>query len=233
MRIDVLTLFPEMFDGVLGASMLGRAQANGLMDIALHNIRDYADNKHRKTDDYPFGGGAGMVMMPQPIFDCMEAVQGDAPAHRILLTPRGRLLTSARAKELASFDRLILLCGHYEGVDERVQAIIDEELSIGDYVLTGGELPAMVLIDCVSRFVPGVLGSELSAEDESHADGLLEYPHYTRPADFRGMLVPEILQNGHHAKIEQWRHEQALQKTKEMRPTLLGRFGKTKDDVSR
>ena len=226
MRIDILTLFPEMFCGVFGTSMLGRAQANGLLDIRTHNIRDYADNKHRKTDDYPFGGGAGMVMMPQPIFDCMEAVQGGETAHRILLTPRGRLLTPERAKELAAFDRLILLCGHYEGVDERVNTIIDEELSIGDYVLTGGELPAMVLVDCVARFVPGVLGSEQSAEDESHSDGLLEYPQYTRPANFRGMEVPEILQNGHHANIRKWRQEQALLKTKQMRPVLLGRFGK-------
>ena len=227
MQIDILTLFPEMFSGVFGASMLGRAQANGLLTIRTHNIRDYADNKHRKTDDYPFGGGAGMVMMPQPIFDCMAAVQGESPAHRVLLTPRGRLLTPKRAKELAGEEHLILLCGHYEGVDERVNTIIDEELSIGDYVLTGGELPAMVLVDCVSRFVPGVLGSEESAVDESHADGLLEYPQYTRPADFRGMTVPEVLQNGHHAKIVAWRREQALQKTKEMRPVLLGRFGKT------
>ena len=226
MRIDVLTLFPEMFEGVFGTSMLGRARANGLLEIETHNIRDYADNKHRKTDDYPFGGGAGMVMMAQPIFDCMEAVQGDAPAHRILLSPRGKLLTPQRARELAGYDRLILLCGHYEGVDERVNAIIDEELSIGDYVLTGGELPAMVLVDCVSRFIPGVLGSEASAEDESHTDGLLEYPQYTRPADFRGMQVPEVLQNGHHAKIVAWRHEQSLLKTKRMRPVLLGRFGR-------
>ena len=226
MRIDVLTLFPEMFEGVFGSSMLGRARANGLLEIETHNIRDYADNKHRKTDDYPFGGGAGMVMMAQPIFDCMAAVQGDRSAHRILLTPRGKLLTPQRARELAGFDRLILLCGHYEGVDERVNTIIDEELSIGDYVLTGGELPAMVLVDCVSRFIPGVLGSEASAEDESHTDGLLEYPQYTRPADFRGMQVPEVLQNGHHAKIVAWRHEQSLLKTKQMRPVLLGRFGK-------
>ena len=215
-----------MFTGVFGSSMLGRAQANGLLEIHTHNIRDYADNKHRKTDDYPFGGGAGMVMMAQPIFDCMEAVQGDAPAHRILLTPRGQLLTAKRAQELAKEERLILLCGHYEGVDERVNTIIDEELSIGDYVLTGGELPAMVLVDCLSRFIPGVLGSEESALDESHADGLLEYPQYTRPADFRGMIVPEILQNGHHAKIQKWRHEQSLLKTKQMRPILLGHFGK-------
>ena len=229
MKIDVLTLFPEMFEGVLSASILGRAQAGGLLSIETHDIRAYTDNKHRKTDDYPFGGGAGLVMMAQPIFDCMAAVQGNEPAHRILLTPRGRLLTSERAKALASYDRLILLCGHYEGVDERVNAIIDEEISIGDYVLTGGELPAMVLIDCVSRFIPGVLGSEESAQDESHAAGLLEYPQYTRPASFRGMDVPEILLNGHHANIAKWRHDQAMEKTRAVRPCLLGTFGKNKE----
>ncbi len=226
MRIDILTLFPEMFDGVCGASILGRAQASGLLSIRTHNIRDYADNKHRKTDDYPFGGGAGLVMMAQPIFDCMAAVCGEDRPHRILLTPRGKLLTSERARELSKLDRLVLLCGHYEGVDERVNTLIDEEISIGDYVLTGGELPAMVLIDCLSRFIPGVLGSSDSAEDESHAQGILEYPQYTRPASFRGLDVPEILLNGYHAKINQWRHAQALEKTREMRPCLLGTFGK-------
>lgn len=225
MQIDILTLFPEMFDGVFGSSMLGRAQANGLLTVRMHNIRDYADNKHRKTDDYPFGGGAGMVMMPQPIFDCMAAVQGTDKAHKILLTPRGSLLTTKRAQELSGLDRLILLCGHYEGVDERVNTIIDEELSIGDYVLTGGELPAMVLVDCLARFIPGVLGSEESALDESHSEGLLEYPQYTRPAVFLGMEVPQILQNGHHANIRKWRQEQAILKTKQNRPVLLGRFG--------
>ena len=175
-----------MFDGVLNTSILGRARQSGVLSIATHNIRDYTDNKHRKTDDYPFGGGAGLVMMAQPIFDCMEAVCGGQKPHRILLTPRGKLLTSDRAKELSKLDRIVLLCGHYEGVDERVNTLIDEEISIGDYVLTGGELPAMVLIDCLSRFIPGVLGSEESAEDESHANGLLEYPQYTRPASFRG-----------------------------------------------
>ena len=226
MRIDILTLFPEMFGNVLGASILGRAKAGGILDVRTHNIRDYADNKHRKTDDYPFGGGAGLVMMAQPIFDCMAAVCGADTPHRILLTPRGKLLTSERAKELSKLDRIVLLCGHYEGVDERVNTLIDEEISIGDYVLTGGELPAMVLIDCLSRFIPGVLGSEQSAEDESHANGLLEYPQYTRPASFRGLDVPEILLNGYHAKIEAWRHEQALEKTRQVRPCLLGTFGK-------
>ncbi len=227
MRIDVLTLFPEMFSGAMNASMLGRAQANGLLELHTHNIRDYADNKHKKTDDYPFGGGAGMVMMAQPIFDCVEQVLCGAPARRILMSPRGRMLTPEIARSLAGEERLLLICGHYEGVDERVSAILDDEISIGDYVLTGGELPAMVLIDCLARFIPGVLGSGESAEDESFSDGLLEYPQYTRPAEFRGMRTPEILLNGHHANIQKWRREQALEKTRAMRPDLLK--GREKD----
>jgi tRNA (guanine37-N1)-methyltransferase len=210
-----------MFDSVLHASILGRAIQAGILDIHVHNIRDYADNKHRKTDDYPFGGGAGMVMMAQPIFDCMDAVLKDGSAKRIYLSPRGRTLSPQIAQELAKEERLVLLCGHYEGVDERVMTLIDDELSIGDYVLTGGELPAMVLIDCVSRFIPGVLGSELSAQDESFSDGLLEYPQYTRPAEFRGMSVPEVLLNGHHANIAAWRREKSLEITRRNRPDLI------------
>ena len=221
MRIDILTLFPEMFECVLSASMLGRAQANGLIDIRVHNIRDYTDNKHRKADDYPFGGGAGLVMMAQPIYDCMDAVLEGKTAHRILMTPRGRTLNQKIARELSEQDHLVLLCGHYEGVDERVMNIIDDEVSVGDYVLTGGELPAMVLVDCVSRLIPGVLGSEASAADESFSEDLLEYPQYTRPASFRGMDVPEVLLNGHHAKIQAWRQEQARLKTALNRPDLL------------
>ena len=221
MRIDILTLFPEMFTGVLSSSMLGRAQASGCLDVHTHNIRDYTDNKHKKADDYPFGGGAGLVMMVQPIVDCVNAVLLDAPARRVLLSPRGKLLTPALARELAAEPRLLLLCGHYEGVDERVMSVMDEEISIGDYVLTGGELPAMVLVDCVSRFIPGVLGCAESAEDESFTAGLLEYPQYTRPAEFRGMQVPEILLNGHHANIKKWRREQAYRKTCAMRPDLI------------
>ncbi|MCE5189551.1 MAG: tRNA (guanosine(37)-N1)-methyltransferase TrmD [Eubacteriales bacterium] len=221
MRIDILTLFPEMFGGVFSASMLGRAQAGGLVEIHVHNIRDYTDNKHKKADDYPFGGGAGLILMAQPIFDCMDAVLAGEPARRILLTPRGRTLNQKIAKELSQEDRLVLLCGHYEGVDERVMNIIDDEISIGDYVLTGGELPAMVLADCLSRLIPGVLGSEESAADESFSDGMLEYPQYTRPASFRGMDVPEVLLNGHHAKIQAWRLEQARLKTALNRPDLL------------
>ena len=226
MRIDILTLFPEMFAGPFSESMLGRAQENGLLSIALHDMRDWADSGRGKAGDYPFGGGAGLVMMAQPIFAAVDAVDPAHEAHRVLLTPRGKLLTTARARELARCPRLLLLCGHYEGVDERVMALMDEEVSIGDYILTGGELPAMVLTDCVSRFVPGVLGKGESAEEESFTRSLLEYPQYTRPADFRGMAVPEVLLSGHAANIEKWRHEQALMKTRENRPELLGTFGK-------
>ena len=215
-----------MFRGPFSESMLKRAQENGLLEIALHDIRAWADNKHSKADDYPFGGGAGLVMMAQPIFDAVAAVDPDHEARRILLTPRGRLLTTERARTLAKHPRLLLLCGHYEGVDERVMALMDEEISIGDYILTGGELPAMVLVDAVSRFVPGVLGSGESAEEESFSKGLLEYPQYTRPAEFRGMAVPEVLLSGHGANIAAWRQAQALEKTRENRPELLGTYGK-------
>jgi len=221
LKIDILTLFPEMFAGVFSTSILGRAASAGLLSIETHNIRDYSTDKHKKADDYPFGGGAGLVMMAQPIFDCMEAVTKNASAHRILLTPRGRPLCTDTAKRLAGEEHLVLLCGHYEGVDERVMAVIDEEISIGDYVLTGGELPAMVLADCLARFIPGVLGGEESTREESFTGGLLEYPQYTRPADFRGMLVPEILLNGHHANIAAWRQQQAEEKTRQTRPDLL------------
>ena len=222
MRIDVLTLFPEMFAGVLNASILKRAAENGLLTVDVHDIRDYTDNKHRKADDYPFGGGAGLVMMAQPIYDCVDAVLSGAKARRILLSPRGKTLTPEYAQELSREDRLLLLCGHYEGVDERVMDIMDEEVSIGDYVLTGGELPAMVLIDCLSRFIPGVLGCSASAEEVSFSgSGLLEYPQYTRPADFRGKKVPEVLLNGHHANIAAWRKAQAVIKTQATRPELL------------
>lgn len=215
-----------MFRGPFSESMLKRAQENGLLEIALHDIRAWADNKHSKADDYPFGGGAGLVMMAQPIFDAVAAVDPDHEARRILLTPRGRLLTTERARTLAKHPWLLLLCGHYEGVDERVMALMDEEISIGDYILTGGELPAMVLVDAVSRFVPGVLGSGESAEEESFSRSLLEYPQYTRPAEFRGMAVPEVLLSGHGANIAAWRQAQALEKTRENRPELLGTYGK-------
>ena len=221
MRIDVLTLFPEMFQGVLGSSMLGRAAQGGILEFHLHNIRDWSANKHHNADDYPFGGGAGMVMMAQPIWDCLDQVDPNHQALRIALLPRGETLGVPMARELSKKEWLVLLCGHYEGVDERALAQMDMEVSIGDYVLTGGELPAMVLIDCVSRFIPGVLGSEASAEEESFSDGLLEYPQYTRPAEYRGMAVPPVLLNGNHAHIARWRRDMSLAITKKRRPELL------------
>ncbi len=221
MKIDILSIFPEMFPGVLGCSMMGRAAEKGLMEFGLHNIRDYSENKHHNTDDYPFGGGAGMVMMAQPIYSCLDAVDPHHQAKRIVLSPRGKTLTTALARELAGEERLLLLCGHYEGIDERVMEAMDAELSIGDYVLTGGELPAMVLIDCVARFVPGVLGCGDSAEEESFSAGLLEYPQYTRPAEYRGIPVPEVLLNGNHAHIARWRRDRALELTLARRPDLM------------
>lgn len=233
MRIDILTLFPEMFGGVLHTSMLGRAEANGILEFRVHNIRDWSQNKHHNTDDYAFGGGAGMVMMAQPIFDCMEAVLEGGSARRILMSPRGKTLTPELARELSKEERIVILAGHYEGLDERISELIDEEISIGDYVLTGGELPAMVLVDCLSRFIPGVLGCAESTEDESFSnDGLLEYPQYTRPADFRGRLVPEVLLNGNHAEINKWRRRMSLLKTLEMRPELLERAELSKADIA-
>lgn len=222
MRIDILTLFPEMFEGVLHGSILGRAAEKGILDFRLYNIRDYSDSKHKNTDDYPFGGGAGMVMMAQPIYSCLEDADPEHEALRICMSPRGKTLSTGMARTLASENsHILLLCGHYEGIDERVMREMDREISVGDYILTGGELPAMVLIDCVSRFIPDVLGSGDSAEDESFSDGLLEYPQYTRPAVFRGMEVPEVLLNGNHALIARWRREQAMLKTLAVRPELM------------
>ncbi|HMM30541.1 MAG TPA: tRNA (guanosine(37)-N1)-methyltransferase TrmD [Clostridia bacterium] len=230
MRIDVLTLFPEMFSPVLGASMLGRAAQKGILEFSVHNIRDYSTSKHKNTDDYPFGGGAGMVMMPQPIFSCLDTIDENAEAYRVVLTPRGETLNVALAQELAQKERLLFLCGHYEGIDERVMGKMHREVSIGDYVLTGGELAAMVVIDCISRFIPGVLGSDESAMDESFSDGLLEYPQYTRPSEFCGEKVPEVLLNGNHAAIARWRREQSLLITLKNRPELLEGVSLTKAD---
>lgn len=222
-RINILTIFPEMFDSFFSASILGRARAQGLLDIRLTDIRPFSDSKHHNTDDYPFGGGAGMVMMAQPIIAAMKAVSAEYPsARRIYLGPRGRRLTTALARELAAENELILLCGHYEGVDQRaLDVCVDEEISIGDYILTGGEPAAMVLTDCVARFIPGVLGSAESPEDESFSDGLLEYPQYTRPRELDGMSVPEVLLNGDHAKIKAWRRRESIAATLRFRPDLL------------
>ena len=212
-----------MFESVFSASILGRAREQGLLDIRLTDIRPYSASKHKNTDDYPFGGGAGMVMMAQPIMDAMADVTAAHPdAKRIYLGPRGRKLTTALAKELAQEKELILLCGHYEGVDQRaLDACIDEEISIGDYILTGGELAAMVLTDCVARFIPGVLGSAESPEEESFSDGLLEYPQYTRPRELDGCTVPDVLLSGDHAKIRIWRRRESLAATARFRPDLL------------
>ena len=223
MKIKVFTLFPEMLRPMLAGSILGRAIQKGLIEVELINIRDYTLDKHRSTDDYPFGGGAGMVMMAQPIVDAIaQNTPPDFQGRRIYLSPRGRTLTQRIVEELAWEEELVLLCGHYEGVDQRaLDSVIDEEISIGDYVLTGGELGALVIIDAVARLVPGVLGSDASPEDESFTTGLLEYPQYTRPADFRGDQIPEVLLKGNHAHIEAWRREQSLEITLDRRPELL------------
>ena len=223
MRIKVFTLFPDMLRPMLAQSILGRAIAAGLLQVELIDIRDYSAEKHRNTDDYPFGGGAGMVMAAQPIVDAFAAnLPADFHGRRVYLSPRGRTLNQRIVEELAREEELALLCGHYEGVDQRaLDAVIDEELSIGDYVLTGGELGALVVIDAVSRLIPGVLGSDESSEDESFTTGLLEYPQYTRPADFRGARAPEVLLGGNHADITAWRREQSLELTLDRRPELL------------
>ena len=223
MKITILTIFPEMFDSVLNSSILGRAREQGLIDVQCVDIRPFSDRKHKNTDDYPFGGGAGMVMLAQPIMDAMAYVTGENfHGRRIYMGPRGTTLTTAKARELAREEELVLLCGHYEGVDQRaLDACIDEEISIGDYILTGGELAAMVLTDCVARFIPGVLGSAESPEEESFSDGLLEYPQYTRPRELNGMEVPEVLLSGDHAKIRAWRRQESLRATKRFRPDLL------------
>ena len=223
MKITILTIFPEMFGSVLNSSILGRAREQGLIDVRCVDIRPFSDRKHKNTDDYPFGGGAGMVMLAQPIMDAMAHVTGENfRGRRIYLGPRGTTLTTAKARELAREEELVLLCGHYEGVDQRaLDTCIDEEISIGDYILTGGELAAMVLTDCVARFIPGVLGSAESPEEESFSDGLLEYPQYTRPRELNGMEVPEVLLSGDHAKIRAWRRQESLRATKRFRPDLL------------
>ncbi len=221
MRIDVITIFPELFDVPLRTSLLGKAVAAGTLEVEVHDLREHGFGKHRSVDDEPYGGGAGMVMRPEPIFAAVEQVAGD-DAHVVLLSPRGRRLDHAGVTELAGKEHLVLICGRYEGVDERVSDhLVDEEVSIGDYVMAGGELPALVLIEAVSRYVPGVLGNAESLGAESHAEGGLEYPQYTRPAEFRGWKVPEVLLSGDHGAVERWRHEEAARVTRERRPDLL------------
>jgi len=229
MRIDVLTLFPQMFEVPFSFGIFKRAVGQGLVSLNLHNIRDYTHDKHHTADDYPYGGGSGMVLKPEPIFEAVEAIKADLKEEAgelpvILLTPQGRPFSQQIAHELSQYSHLVLICGHYEGVDERVREYLaTDEISIGDYVLTGGELPAMVVIDAVVRLLPGVLGSEASPLDDSHTSGLLEYPQYTRPAVFREWSVPEVLLSGNHAQVDKWRREQIIRRTLERRPELLNK----------
>ncbi len=225
MRIDVLTLFPEMFEGVFGTSILGKAAASGKVQLNTVNFREFATNKHKTVDDAPYGGGGGMVLQPEPIFAAVESLCGSATSSQpriLLMCPQGEPFTQKKAEELAQEDHLIIICGHYEGVDERVrQHLVTDEISIGDYVLTGGEIPAMVIADSVVRLLPGVLGNETSAVTDSFSTGYLEYPQYTRPAVFRGWAVPEVLLSGHHERIEKWRRKQSLLRTWQRRPDLI------------
>ena len=240
MQFEVFTLLPEVFPPYLDSSIMQRARQRGLVDVRLHNIRDWARDKHHTTDDTPYGGGGGMVMKPEPLFDAVEAILDPLDSLRdsptagcpvILLTPQGRVFTQAVAAELSAHERIALICGRYEGFDERIrQGLVTDEISVGDFVLTGGELPALTIIDAVTRLLPGVLGDPTGAEDDSHASGLLEYPHYTRPPEFRGMSVPEVLLSGDHAKIEQWRREQSLLRTLERRPDLLEKMELTEKE---
>mgnify|MGYP001126020912 CR=1 FL=1 len=234
MRVDVLTIFPEVIHCGVDYSIVKRAQDKDLLSVFVRDIRDYATDKHRSTDDAPYGGGAGMVMTPEPIFKAAESLKSEywTEQSRIILTsPQGELFSQAKAVELSACPHLVFICGHYEGVDERVREhLVTEELSIGDYVLTGGELPALVILDAVVRLIPGVLGDEQSALEESFADGLLEYPQYTRPADFRGWTVPEVLLSGHHAEIAKWRRRESLKRTLERRPDLLETADLTESD---
>jgi tRNA (guanine37-N1)-methyltransferase len=232
MRIDVFTIFPEMVRGFAAQSLLGRAQDRGTLDVRVHDVRDQAHDAHRTVDDSPFGGGAGMVLMAEPVFAAVEAV--DPPRPLLYLSPAGRRLDQAWARELAAGDGFSLLCGRYEGVDERVREhLVDGELSIGDYVLGGGEVAAMVVLEVVGRLVPGVMGNDTSADEESFSDGLLEYPHYTRPAVLRGWEVPEVLRSGDHARVARWRRAQALARTRDARPDLLEARGGLSDDDRR
>jgi tRNA (guanine37-N1)-methyltransferase len=240
MQFEVFTLLPEVFPPYLESSILQRARQRGLLDVHLHNIRDWAHDRHHTTDDTPYGGGGGMVMKPEPVFEAVEAVLGPAESLRdaskaacpvILLTPQGRVFTQAVAQELSSHTRIALICGRYEGFDERIRtALVTDEISVGDFVLTGGELPALTIIDAVTRLLPGALGDPTGAEDDSHASGLLEYPHYTRPPEFRGMTVPDVLLSGDHARIEKWRREQSLLRTLQRRPDLLDKLELTEKE---
>jgi tRNA (guanine37-N1)-methyltransferase len=232
MHFDIFTLLPEIFPPYLQSSILQKAAARGLLEFSIHNIRDYTHDKHHTTDDVPYGGGGGMVMKPEPVFEALESVLGAPPSCPIImLTPQGRVFNQQIARELSGFERIALVCGRYEGIDERIREhIITDEISIGDYVLTGGELPALIMVDAISRHIPGVLGDPTGADDDSHASGLLEYPHYTRPPEFRGWKVPEVLLSGDHGKIARWRREQSLQRTLARRPDMFEKVELTKED---
>lgn len=233
MRIDIMTLFPEMCDSVLGESIIGRARANNLVQINTINIRDFSLDKHRRVDDKPYGGGMGMVMAPQPIYDCFNHICEDVGCrpHLLYMTPQGKTLTQERVKELSKLDNIAILCGHYEGIDERIiDELQPEEISIGDYVLTGGELPALIVADSISRMLPGVLSDSECFEEESHYNSLLEYPQYTHPAEWNGREVPEVLLSGHHANVDKWRREQSLIRTAIRRPDMLENAELTKKD---
>lgn len=225
MKIDILTLFPEMCETVLNESIIGRARKKGIVDINCHNIRDFAGNKHNRVDDAPYGGGKGMVMQAEPIYNCFKSIyneENETKPHLIYMSPKGKTFKQEDAIRLSKLDRIVLLCGHYEGVDQRViDEIVDEEISVGDYVLTGGELPAMVVTDAVCRMIDGVLSEEVCFTEESHYNGLLEYPQYTRPEIWHGVAVPEVLMSGHHVNINKWREQMALETTKKMRPDLI------------
>ncbi len=226
MRIDIMTLFPEFVDYILSESIIGRARKSGVIDIRTHNIRDYSENKHRRVDDTPYGGGKGMLMAAPPIYNCYKAITEDweTKPYVVYMSPRGTVFNQDKAKALSTHERLVVLCGHYEGVDERIiEEIVDEEISIGDYVLTGGEVPCCILVDAVARLCDGVLADAECHEVESFSDGLLEFPQYTRPYDFMGRVVPDVLISGHHANIDAWRREKSLELTKERRPDLLGK----------
>ncbi len=235
MKFDIMTLFPDLVDTVLGESIIGRAQKSGAIEIKTYNIRDYSENKHRRVDDTPYGGGKGMLMMAPPIYRCYEAICDARPEHKenrrvVFMSPSGQLFNQKKAEELSKYDQLIILCGHYEGVDRRIiDEIVDEEISIGDYVLTGGEIPACILVDCVARLVDGVLADPECYEKESISSGYLEYPQYTRPYEFHGVKVPDVLISGHHENIDIWRREQALAQTVRNRPDILEKFGRRDD----
>ncbi|BCU52132.1 tRNA (guanine37-N1)-methyltransferase [Staphylococcus auricularis] len=231
MRIDYLTLFPEMFDGVLNSSILKRAQDKDMLSVRTINFRDYAENKHNQVDDYPFGGGQGMVLKPEPIFNAMQAIEKTPDTRVVLMCPQGKPFDQQLAQSLSESEHIVFICGHYEGYDERIrEQLVTDEISIGDYVLTGGELPAMTMTDAIVRLVPGVLGNQQSHEDDSFQDGLLEFPQYTRPREYGDLKVPDVLLSGNHAKIEAWRHEQKLIRTYEKRPDLLERYPLSEKD---